>query len=79
MSFFNKSRKVIPKTSIDGQVTNNTVTKVKPQDSNKMDDVNKKALKVITEKGLEEGARYMFTDQKTGKQRSYAEMRSLYG
>ena len=44
-----------------------------------MDDTNKKAVNVMAEQGLEEAVKHMFTDEKSGRQLSYAEMRSLYG
>tara|TARA_B110000495_G_C22467959_1_gene290500 strand:+ start:98 stop:529 length:432 start_codon:yes stop_codon:yes gene_type:complete len=44
-----------------------------------MDDANKKAMNVWSEKGTEEAVKHMFTDQKTGRTLSYSEMRSRYG
>ena len=44
-----------------------------------MDDTNKKAMNVWSEKGTEEAVKHMFTDQKTGHTLSYSEMRSRYG
>ena len=44
-----------------------------------MDNNNKKAAKVMMEKGPEEFVKHVFTDQKSGKQLSYSQMRSLYG
>ena len=46
---------------------------------NQMDEVNKKAMDVWEEDGMQAAVKHMFTDQKTGRQLSYAEMRSLYG
>jgi len=46
---------------------------------NAMDDKNKKALDVFAEKGADAAIAHMFTDQSTGRQLSYAEMRSRYG
>ena len=47
--------------------------------SNNMDDANKKALDVMATKGASDAIKYMFTDQDTGRQLSYSEMRSRYG
>jgi hypothetical protein len=44
-----------------------------------MDDVNKKAMNVFTTKGIDAAVEYMFTDQETGRQLSYGEMRARYG
>ena len=44
-----------------------------------MDDANKKAVNVMAEQGMEAAVKHMFTDEKSGRQLSYAEMRSLYG
>ena len=44
-----------------------------------MDDTNKRALKVMVEEGVDAAVKHMFTDQKTGRALSYAEMRSRYG
>ena len=44
-----------------------------------MDDANKKALDVMATKGIDEAVKHMFTDQKTGRQLSYGEMRMRYG
>jgi hypothetical protein len=44
-----------------------------------MDDANKKALDVMATKGASDAIKYMFTDQDTGRQLSYSEMRSRYG
>lgn len=46
---------------------------------NAMDDKNRKALNVFAEKGADAAIAHMFTDQSTGRQLSYAEMRSRYG
>ena len=48
-------------------------------DTKNMDEANKQAFNVLmngTEKDL---VRHVFTNQETGQQRSYAEMRMLYG
>ncbi len=44
-----------------------------------MDDANKKAVNVMAEKGMEAAVNHMFTDEKSGRTLSYAEMRSRYG
>ena len=44
-----------------------------------MDDANKKALDVMATEGMDSAIKYMFTDQETGRQLSYGEMRSRYG
>ena len=44
-----------------------------------MDSNNKKAADVLASKGSSEAIKFMFTDQDTGRQLSYAEMRYRYG
>ena len=44
-----------------------------------MDERNKKAYKVLATKGEAAAVKHMFTDDKTGRQLSYSEMRSRYG
>ena len=44
-----------------------------------MDDPNKKALDVMANEGMDAAVKHMFTDQESGRQLSYAEMRSRYG
>ena len=44
-----------------------------------MDESNKKAADVMASQGMKAAIKYMFTDQKTGGQMSYAEMRSRFG
>ena len=44
-----------------------------------MDENNKKALDVMAKEGMDAAVKHMFTDQKSGRQLSYAEMRSRYG
>ena len=44
-----------------------------------MDEPNKKALDVMANEGTDAAIKYMFTDQESGRQLSYAEMRSRYG
>lgn len=46
----------------------------------KMDENNKKGMDVLaTTNDWDKTAKYMMTDQKTGRQLSYSEMRSRYG
>lgn len=45
----------------------------------KMDDINKKGLDVMATEGMDAAIKHMFTDQKTGRQLSYGEMRMRYG
>lgn len=44
-----------------------------------MDDANKKAMNVFATKGIDAAITHMFTDQETGRQLSYGEMRARYG
>ena len=44
-----------------------------------MDEPNKKALEVMANEGMNAAVKHMFTDQESGRQLSYAEMRSRYG
>ena len=44
-----------------------------------MDEPNKKALDVMANEGTDAAVKHMFTDQESGRQLSYAEMRSRYG
>jgi len=44
-----------------------------------MDDTNKKAMDVLQSKGINAAVEHMFTDQESGRQLSYAEMRDRYG
>jgi hypothetical protein len=44
-----------------------------------MDDANKKAMNVFATKGVDAAIKHMFTDQETGRQLSYGEMRARYG
>ena len=44
-----------------------------------MDENNKQALDVMKNKGMNAAVKHMFTEQKTGRQLSYGEMRMLYG
>lgn len=46
---------------------------------NNMDDNNKAAADILLKGKVNEAVNYMMTDQKTGRQLSYAEMRGLYG
>ena len=44
-----------------------------------MDDTNKKALDVMQNEGMNAAIKHMFTDQESGRQLSYGEMRMRYG
>ena len=44
-----------------------------------MDDLNKKAMAVMATQGMDAAVKHMFTDQDTGRQLSYGEMRMRYG
>jgi len=44
-----------------------------------MDEPNKKALDVMANDGTDAAVKHMFTDQESGRQLSYAEMRGRYG
>ena len=44
-----------------------------------MDDLNKKAMVVMATRGMDAAVKHMFTDQDTGRQLSYGEMRMRYG
>jgi len=44
-----------------------------------MDDANKKGLDIMENEGMDAAVKYMFTDQKSGRQLSYSEMRTRYG
>ena len=44
-----------------------------------MDDHNKKAADVMKTQGLDAAIQHMFTDQETGRQLTYGEMRARYG
>ena len=44
-----------------------------------MDDLNKKAMNVMSTQGMDAAVKHMFTDQDTGRQLSYGEMRMRYG
>ena len=47
--------------------------------SERMDDANKKALDVMQNEGMNAAIKHMFTDQESGRQLSYGEMRMRYG
>jgi hypothetical protein len=91
MSFNKKSNKVspnVPADSSNNKKNSSNETKVLPNtesNSNKyfyydqMNDANKKAMDVMQKDGPEAAIKHMFTDQETGRQLSYAEMRSRYG
>ena len=77
----------------EGTVTEGTVTEVaetnqtaksiaqmyKKNNYLVMDDLNKKAMNVMTTQGMDAAVKHMFTDQDTGRQLSYGEMRMRYG
>ena len=44
-----------------------------------MDEANKKALDVLIKGTEKDFLKHVFTNQETGQQRSYAEMRMMYG
>jgi len=44
-----------------------------------MDNTNKLATDVMANEGMEAAVKHMFTDQDTGRQLSYSEMRSRFG
>ena len=44
-----------------------------------MDEANKTAANVFNTQGEKAFLKHIFTDQETGRQMSYAEMRSMYG
>ena len=44
-----------------------------------MDEANKEATDVMANEGMKAAVKHMFTDQETGRQLSYSEMRSRYG
>lgn len=44
-----------------------------------MDDANKKGLDIMENEGMDAAVKYMFTDQESGRQLSYSEMRTRHG
>ena len=44
-----------------------------------MDDANKKGIDIMEKDGMKAAVKYMFTDQNSGRQLSYGEMRMRYG
>lgn len=44
-----------------------------------MDDANKKGIDIMEKDGMKAAIKYMFTDQDSGRQLSYGEMRMRYG
>jgi len=44
-----------------------------------MDDANKKGIDIMEKDGMKAAVKYMFTDQDSGRQLSYGEMRMRYG
>ena len=55
------------------------VHKIIDYNYNQMDDYNKKAADVMKTQGLDAAIQHMFTDQETGRQLTYGEMRARYG
>ena len=53
---------------------------IKPlADTKNMDEANKQAFNVLMNGTKKDFIKHVFTNQETGQQRSYAEMRMLYG
>ena len=48
-------------------------------DTANMDEANKEAYNVLTDGTREDFLRHVFTEQETGRVRSYTEMRMMYG
>ena len=76
--------------TIDKNIKNNTTTDTIKKEKNfaktwdkafgkNMDEDNKKALNVMKTEGMDAAVKHMFTDQETGRQLSYSEMRMRYG
>lgn len=59
--------------------TNTTIPTIAKVHYDAMDDYNKKAMDVLTTKGMDAAIQHMFTDQDTGRTLSYGEMRARYG
>ena len=62
----------------------NVEVKIKPSEQKlpinpNMDEANKTAAKVFNTQGEKAFLKHIFTDQETGRQMSYSEMRSMYG
>lgn len=51
----------------------------KLSDLNNMDDPNKEATHIMCTQGVDAGIKHMFTDQDTGRELTYSEMRSRFG
>jgi len=51
----------------------------KLSDLNNMDDPNKEAAHIMCTQGVDAGIKHMFTDQDTGRELTYSEMRSRFG
>ena len=58
---------------------NKVISNIVKNGIDNMDDNNKKACNILATEGASAAVKHMFTDPKTGKPLSYAEMRSLYG
>jgi hypothetical protein len=76
--------------TIDKNIKNTTTTDTIKKEKNfaktwdkafgkNMDEDNKKALNVMKTEGMDAAVKHMFTDQETGRQLSYSEMRMRYG
>ena len=80
--------------TIDKNIKNNTTTDTTTDTTKKeknfaktwdkafgknIDEDNKKALNVMKTEGMDAAVKHMFTDQETGRQLSYSEMRMRYG
>ena len=59
--------------------TNKTMPTIAKVHYDAMDDYNKKAMDVLTTKGMNAAIQHMFTDQETGRPLTYGEMRARYG
>ena len=67
------------KTSPSNVSANRFVHNIIDYNYNQMDDHNKKAADVMKTQGLDAAIQHMFTDQETGRQLTYGEMRARYG
>lgn len=66
--------------SISTPIPNTMSTHLKNSNSNSnMDEQNKKAMDILNSKGEKEFIEHVFTDEKTNRRLTYAEMRCRYG
>ena len=65
-------------TPIPNTMSTHLKNHLKNNNSN-MDEQNKKAMDVLNSKGEEEFIKHVFTDEKTNRRLTYAEMRDRYG